>query len=196
MDKRNNRLPNIWFALLLVASVSFVANASGDSWFQRLRRNVSSLTGFQRFIMKSQAMVPTIMPAEEVLANMRYYQTNPIKRGDIVVMTMPDDPKSSMLTRVIALEGDKVSIKKATVYINGKPLKEPYVLPVHRVTKWSQEFKLHKVPNGKLFVMGDNRDLARDSRDKSWGDISKSSIQGKALTLYSKDAKRMGTKFE
>jgi signal peptidase I len=114
-----------------------------------------------------------------------------IRRDDVIVFKYPDDPNRDFIKRVIALPGETVELKNKKVYIDGKPLEEPYV---HFLTPPSAEneeitasdvrenFGPVTVPADHLFVMGDNRDNSEDSR--YWGFLPRSYVKGKALVVY------------
>jgi signal peptidase I len=107
------------------------------------------------------------------------------QRGDIIVFPYPRDPARDFIKRVVGLPGDRVEVRNHHAYINGEPLKEPYVklderAAVHpsRYSHWGPEV----VPPGRLFVMGDNRDNSADSRE--WGFLDSSQVRGRAFIIY------------
>jgi signal peptidase I len=109
------------------------------------------------------------------------------KRGDIVVFKYPEDPNRDFIKRVIAIGGDVVESKNKTVFVNGEMLTEPYVQHVDAVIKprvmdRRDNFGPVKVPEGTVFVMGDNRDQSYDSR--FWGFVDTKQIKGKAMIIY------------
>jgi signal peptidase I len=119
----------------------------------------------QAFFIPSGSMEPTLKPGDRVLVNKLSYKLHSIHRGDIVVFKRPpseaDDPTiKDLIKRVIGLPGDTIEGRDGTVYINGQPLKEPY-LPAGTVTS---SLPLTTVPAGSYFVMGDNRGNSKDSR--------------------------------
>jgi len=105
-----------------------------------------------------------------------------IHRGDIVVFRYPKDVTETFLKRVTAIGGDSLEIKNGVLYVNSKPVQEPYAVhhaPVHSPEEsWGPTV----VPEGKLFVMGDNRDNSSDSRD--WGFVPMSNVIGEPLFVY------------
>ena len=84
----------------------------------------------------------------------RHYQPH---RGDIAVFRTADDPPLYFIKRVIALPGETISINRGNVRINGAPLAEPYT-----TINPSWQMTPAPVPDGKVFVIGDNRDLPRE----------------------------------
>jgi signal peptidase I len=123
----------------------------------------------------------------------RLLPIRPLRRGDIVVFKFPEDPERDFIKRVIGLPGEKLEMREKRIYINGKPLDEPYVhfLEPPGAQSGRQEvtsFDLRErygpvsVPQGHCFVMGDNRDNSEDSR--YWGFLPLSLIKGRALMIY------------
>jgi signal peptidase I len=114
-----------------------------------------------------------------------------IRRGDIIVFKYPDEPDRDFIKRVIGLPGETIELKNKKVYVDGKPLDEPYV---HFLTPPSSEdqevtsydvrenFAPKTVPADQYFVMGDNRDNSQDSR--YWGFLPRGYVKGKALVIY------------
>lgn len=150
---------------------------------QGAREGTTALTGMAAYKMSSQVMEPTIQLDESVLADEKYYRHNPLRRGDVIVMDLPDHPGVSSIRRVIGLANDAISIKSGAVYVNGKRLIEPYVLSGNRKDDFSLEFGPLKVPKEQIFVLGDNRDISKDGR--YWGAISQGVVQGKVLLISS-----------
>ena len=99
-----------------------------------------------------------------------------IHRGDIIVFRYPKDVTETFLKRVTALGGDRLEIKNGVLYVNSQPVAEPYAVhhaPIHSpLESWGPTV----VPEGKLFVMGDNRDNSSDSRD--WGFVPMRNVIG------------------
>ena len=115
---------------------------------------------------------------------------DPIRRGDILVFKYPEDPERDFIKRTIGLPGETVELRNKTVYINGKPLDEPYVHFLQPAGAYG-EFAAYDVrerygpvtvPAGQYFMMGDNRDNSQDSR--YWGFLRRDYIKGKALVIY------------
>ncbi|WP_022853014.1 signal peptidase I [Thermodesulfatator atlanticus] len=153
----------------------------------------------QAFKIPSGSMIPTLLIGDHILVNKFIYGVrNPItrevwikgrtpQRRDIIVFIFPKDRKLDFIKRVIGLPGEIVEIRNKIVYINGVPLKEPYVqhtdphiLP--RDVSPRDNFGPVKVPPGHLFVMGDNRDASYDSR--FWGFVPIRDVKGKAFIIY------------
>ncbi|WP_353684892.1 signal peptidase I [Thermodesulfovibrio sp. 3907-1M] len=153
----------------------------------------------QAFKIPSGSMIPTLLIGDHLLVNKFIYGIHlPFsdkrvlifekpKRGDIIVFKYPEDPSRDFIKRVIGIEGDVVEIKNKKVFVNGVELKEPYARYtdsyIHpRELDPRDNFGPLKVPKGKLFVMGDNRDQSYDSR--FWGFVDMKDVKGKALIIY------------
>src|SRR5580704_10068703 len=116
-----------------------------------------------------------------------------IKRGDVLVFKYPVEPDRDFIKRVIGLPGETLEVREKKVYVNGKPLDEPYahyLQPVsapsefHEITSFDvrDRYGPVTVPPNHFFVMGDNRDNSQDSR--YWGFLPRENIKGKALLIY------------
>ena len=104
-----------------------------------------------------------------------------VKREDIVVFPYPEDPSKNFIKRVIGIGGDMIELVGENIYINGKLEKKDYVYHDKSIFSTSDKRTI-QVPNGKLWVMGDNRRNSRDSR--YWGFVDEKKVQGKAVMIY------------
>lgn len=128
---------------------------------------------------------PSLGPWEDAILGKK-----PIRRGHVIIFKFPEDPNKDFIKRVIGLPGETVEIKEKTVYINGKPLEESYthfLEPVNHDdpeagTRGGDNWGPKVVPEGELFVMGDNRDNSHDSR--YWGFLPEDQVKGRALLVY------------
>lgn len=125
------------------------------------------------------SMEATIMVKDRIIANRLQYLFGDPQRGDIVVFKYPDDESWLYVKRVIGLPGDTVLIKEGAVYVNDKKLDEPYL---HE--PMIGNFGPYKVPEGKYFMLGDNRNNSKDSRFWENKFVSKDKILGKAIFRY------------
>ena len=103
------------------------------------------------------------------------------EQGDIIVITQPWEKNVPIIKRVVAVGGDTVYIdfNKNEVYVNGELLDEPYIAQPTRL-HYDVQFPL-TVEEGKLFVMGDNRNDSLDSRSSKIGMIDERYVLGKAV---------------
>lgn len=175
----------------------------------------------QAFKIPSQSMERTLLVGDHLLVNKfvfggrgawydKYLPYRPLQRGDIIVFKFPYQDHPHFVKRVIGLPGDRLKVVDQQVYVNGKPLNEPYVVhdaasgydplnysfpPVgnqlfvslvqpewaHEIHKYIQGDEL-LVPPGKYFAMGDNRDHSLDSR--YWGFVDREAIMGRPFLIY------------
>jgi len=116
-----------------------------------------------------------------------------VRRGDVVVFKYPEDPERDFIKRVIGLPGETLEVRDKRVYVDGRPLDEPYVhylvppsgsAQFNEVTSYDlrERYGPVTVPTGQYFVMGDNRDNSQDSR--YWGFLPREYIEGRALMIY------------
>jgi signal peptidase I len=109
------------------------------------------------------------------------------KTGDVIVFQFPQDPSKDFIKRCIATGGQTLEIREKQLSLDGKVLKEPYVIhtdPSVRPAGYENRdnFGPLTVEPGKLFMMGDNRDNSNDSR--YWGTLEMDLVKGRAMFLY------------
>ncbi len=141
----------------------------------------------QTYTIPSGSMLDTLLIGDYIIVNRLAYKFGDPERGDVMVFEYPLEPAKSFIKRVIGVPGDRVTIRDKQVFINGEPYNEDYkqikddaYFPSELTSRDNiDEFT---VPEGKYFMMGDNRDASYDGR--FWGFISKDMIKGKALLIY------------
>lgn len=151
---------------------------------------------FKAYRIPAASMAPTLVPGDCIIVELGSYRKGELRRGDIIVFPYPKDPTKDFVKRVIALGGQVVEIRDKKLLIDGKPVQEPYavfrsskVIPGDILPR--DNMAPRKIPEGTVFVMGDNRDESHDSR--FWGVVRIKQIRGKALYIYwSKDWSRIG----
>lgn len=110
------------------------------------------------------------------------------KRGDIVIFPYPLDQNSDLIKRVIGIGGDEIQIIGETVYINGTEEQSDYLYFDPSLLSPPENIKV-EIPEGKLWVMGDNRRNSKDSR--YWGFVDESKLKGRAsLVFWSHDPEK------
>jgi len=128
--------------------------------------------------VSGSSMVPTLHDGDKMLVSNLFYKP---KQGDIVVFkTDRYDPDRALVKRVIATEGQEISIDfdRGIVYIDGLPKEEDYIA---ELTKNKLDFiGPQTVPEGCMFVMGDNRNASTDSRKKEIGMVDQRMLLGRA----------------
>jgi signal peptidase I len=150
--------------------------------------------GYQTFWIPSTSMVPTLQKGDRILVQKAFFNWHDLHRGDIVVFARPprdhcggaaDD---DLVKRIIALPGQTIYSAGNTLYVNGRPLTEPYLPRIDPLgPPIPDASRLHpfRVPAGDFYVLGDNRQISCDSR--FWGPIKGSSIVGRVVLLLWRD---------
>ena len=138
-------------------------------------------------LVNKMVFAPTASLVERALT-----PTGTIKRGDVIVFKYPEEPDRDFIKRVIGLPGETLEVREKKVYINGKPMDEPYVhflappmaSEYNEITSFDvrERYGPVTVPADQYFMMGDNRDNSQDSR--YWGFLPKELIKGKAVVIY------------
>ena len=145
----------------------------------------------------SGSMLDTLRPGDRVLVNRFVYHLHEPRRGDVIVFRYPGDPSVAFIKRVVGVPGDVLEARDGRLYVNGSPMREPYV---HRTRgrrdpttpaaalaggtmhdPWSLS-RAFTVPDGQFFVMGDNRLDSDDSR--VWGTVPRDAIIGEGVATY------------
>ena len=133
-------------------------------------------------VVSGSSMNNTLVDGDRLLVQSTFYTP---QRGDVVVVDSYINYGKPLVKRVIAKGGDTVDInlEQGLVYVNGEALDEPYV-PEGTLSTGDVQFPL-TVPEGTLFLMGDNRQHSTDSRSSSVGFIDERDILGKVvLRIY------------
>ncbi|MCR4425192.1 MAG: signal peptidase I [Firmicutes bacterium] len=131
------------------------------------------------FLVQGPSMEPTLHDGERLLVNKFVYRFSSPKRGNIVVFRYPYNPSRMFIKRVIGLPGEVVQVAGGIVYVNGQSLEEPYIYE-----RPYREFGPAVVPEGRVFVLGDNRNMSQDSTDETVGMVPLGNIEGKAFFVY------------
>ncbi len=128
---------------------------------------------FEPILVLESSMLPTLHEGESMgVEKISRYSSLPA-RGDIVIVTAPDN-NETLVKRAVGLPGDTLEVKNSKLYVNGQAVSEPYVSQ----TAYN-DFKAVTVPEGCIYVMGDNRAVSKDSR--FFGPVNRSAIIGHAL---------------
>ncbi|NMB01865.1 MAG: signal peptidase I [Firmicutes bacterium] len=129
----------------------------------------------QSFRVDGASMENTLFDGERLWVDKVAYRFRDPRRGEIIVLNVPGN---RFIKRVIALAGDTIEERGGVVYVNGQPIEEPYVDNKTRMN-WGPI----RVPEGHLWVMGDNRPRSDDSRG-SVGFLAIEKVVGRAVFRY------------
>ena len=153
----------------------------------------------QAFKIPSGSMLPTLKIGDHLLVNKFIYGIKiPFSRktlvpistpehNDVIVFIYPKDRSKDYIKRVIALPGDTLQIRNKKVFINGTEVEDKHAhfadTKIYNSRSTTRDnYGPIVIPDGKVFVMGDNRDNSYDSR--FWGFVDQKDILGKALIIY------------
>ncbi|PGA17931.1 signal peptidase I [Bacillus pseudomycoides] len=144
---------------------------------------------FTPSLVQGESMMPTLENNERVLVNKIGFNVQGLNRFDIIVFHGKEG--YDLVKRVISLPGDTIEYKNDVLYVNGKAVDEPYLADYKAEVskgKLTPDFTLEqktgktKVPEGQVFVLGDNRQVSKDSR--MFGCISEDQIVGKGEAVF------------
>ena len=150
----------------------------------------------QAFKIPSESMLNTLQVGDHLLASKfayglkipftdtYFYKGDEPQRGDIIIFKYPNDPSVDYIKRVVGIPGDVIELRDKQLYRNGQPVKEAYIRHTDPdgIQPLRDNYAAVTVPEGKYFVMGDNRDNSLDSR--FWGFVDKEAIRAKAWRIY------------
>jgi signal peptidase I len=156
----------------------------------------------QAFRIPSESMLDTLLVGDFLFVNKFEYGpkipfthirfglpglTRAPKRGDIIVFQYPNNPSQDYIKRCIATGGQTVEVRQKHVIVDGDTLSEPYAIHIDPAIRpagfdYRDNFGPFTVPQGELFMMGDNRDNSNDSR--FWGPVKMDFVKGHAMFIY------------
>ena len=144
---------------------------------------------FASYIVDGKSMEPTLFDGNLLMVNKMIYDWQDVSHGDVIVFHANE--KEDYVKRVIGLPGDTITYKNDTLYLNGEKVDEPYLDPYRKNDgkPLTKDFTLEEitdgvkeVPDGRIFVMGDNRRESLDSR--YFGFVPIETIVGKVDVRY------------
>ena len=154
------------FLVILIAAFAFV--------FGFVRPFV-----LEAFQVPSESMVPTLEVGDRFLANKFVYRFWEPERGDIVVFRSVDGGEEDLVKRIVALAGDEVAVENGVLSVNGEVQQELFV---NQGVPDRGAYGPTRIPEGEVFVMGDNRANSRDSR--FFGSVPVENIEGEAFASF------------
>lgn len=160
-NKRNFREIREWILVLSIAVLAALL----------LRTYVVEFLGID-----GSTMMPTLMNGERIIT----LKIGDVHRGDIIVFSLPSDPRRIFVKRVIGLPLERIQIIDGQVYINDVLLEEDYLGSY----SMQQTMPVTTIEENHYFVMGDNRAVSLDSRDRVMGTIPLANIRGQAVGVY------------
>jgi signal peptidase I len=134
----------------------------------------------EAYWIPSWSMEPTLEVGDRVLTAKFYYRFWEPRSGDVVIFDPPEgvsETRTPFVKRIIAVEGNLIEVRGGKVFLNGRPLEEPYLADLPRY-----ELPRRQVPSGHLFVLGDNRNRSHDGH--VWGFLPKENLQAKVLLRF------------
>jgi signal peptidase I len=149
---------------------------------------------FQQSKIPSGSMMDTLLVGDYIMVNRFVYAPSgfdwergllplrPIRRGDVIVFKQPDEPEIDFIKRVVGLPGETVELRDGQLYVDGRPIEEPYVQPTYRRADELKNFRPWTVPPDNYFVLGDHRNQSKDSR--YWGPVPRELVKGRALLIW------------
>jgi signal peptidase I len=157
------------------------------------------------FYIPAASMEPTLRVGDRLIAAVGQLPIAHPRRGELVILESPESPGALMVKRIVALPGDMLEIRDKTLFVNGKPASEPWVVHTDPLTggpggiasplRTRDQLEPMVVPPRHLFVMGDNRDFSYDSR--FFGPVPLASVVGHPLYVYwASDRKRIGNRLD
>jgi len=153
----------------------------------------------QAFKIPSPSMEPTLLIGDHILVNKFVYglsipftdgkilKLRDPARDEVIVFKFPKNKKLDFIKRSVAVGGDTIEIRNKKLYVNGEVVEDSHAVfrdnfPRGSLLQGRDNFGPVTVPQGKIFVMGDNRDNSNDSR--FWGFVDEDDVKGKAMFIY------------
>jgi signal peptidase I len=143
------------------------------------------ILGYTSYRIPSNSMSPTLQVSDYILVSAAAYASEEPDTNDIIVHRYPPKREIEYAKRVVAKEGEILSIKNGQVIVDDKALDQWYVDEVNMVRTRQEDFGPVEIPPNMLFVLGDNRDSSNDSR--YWGFVPREDVVGKVIIIWASD---------
>ncbi|MGI1001085.1 signal peptidase I [Pseudomonas aeruginosa] len=150
------------------------------------------LLGVALYKIPSRSMEPTLQQGDFILANAARYAFAAPQVGALVVFRFPPQRSIAYVKRIAGIPGDRVRIDGGRLYVNERPVTEPYLAQQALRQPDSLRMAERTVPAGQYFMLGDNRDNSNDSR--YWGYVPRADLVGRVFAVwYAEDTRRIGS---
>lgn len=163
-----------------------------ENWIKPLLIAAVLALGIRTFLLgpykiPTGSMRPVLMEGDRIFVDKISYRYREPQRGDIVVFKYPLDKKKDFVKRLIALGGEILEIREGQVYVNERRLESPPSIAqrfYYNREDWDFGRRGQKieVPEGQLFVLGDNSAQSSDSRN--WGFVPRKDVVGRAVLIW------------
>lgn len=171
--KKKAKLPRILLGLILLALAFFALQFIVRTYFVEV------------YAIPSGSMEQSIMTGDKVFAEQISYYFRDVEEGDIITFEDPEDPEKTLIKRCIATAGQTIDLREGVVYVNELPISEPYIegAPSNPPVNPPDDVTYpYTVPEGHVWVMGDNRTNSQDSR--YFGSIETEDVYERAFMVY------------
>ena len=134
----------------------------------------------EAYRIPSESMVPTLEVGDRILANKFIYHFTDPKKGDIIVFdSVDEEDDQTLVKRVVGVAGDEIQVEDGVLFVNGEAQNEPYL---NQELPFRGSYGPTEVPEGHIFVMGDNRGNSADSR--VFGPLPLENVKGEAFVRF------------
>jgi signal peptidase I len=134
----------------------------------------------EAFRVPSESMVPTLEVGDRILANKFIYHFTDPKKGDIIVFdSVDEEDDQTLVKRVVGVAGDEIQVEDGVLFVNGEAQNESYL---NQELPFRGSYGPTEVPEGHIFVMGDNRGNSADSR--VFGPLPLENVKGEAFVRF------------
>lgn len=163
-----------------------------EDWVKPLLIAAVLAIGIRTFLLgpykiPTGSMRPVLMEGDRIFVDKISYRFREPGRGDIIVFKYPLDPKKDFVKRLVAFGGETLEIREGQLYVKGRKLEAPPSITerfYYNRSDWAfgKEGQLITIPEGQLFVLGDNSAQSSDSRN--WGFVPRRDVVGRAVVIW------------
>lgn len=171
---------------ILAITLMYLVNPFGTSSYDPRAR----VFGIVPYRIPSKSMIPTLQVGDFILVKAGAYTSEIPDINDVIVFKYPNNRNRDYVMRVVARGGENMTLSNGNLIVDGKHIDQSYLDPENTINTNSIEVSID-VPEGHLFVLGDNRDHSNDSR--YWGFVPIEDVVGKVSMIWmSEDIDRIG----